>query len=405
MSSWIDTLLPASFAGINFQVESGSGGQCGRRHQLTNFPFSDRFSVDDMGRLNAPFTVRAFILDNDGDLHARHALLVAALNEGMNTLVHPRLGRMHVLPGNCSYTFQGARVKYTLQFLPPQDQAEATEIEETASVVDAAADKAIETVHDKASEQLDTHNRALLDDAVLQANDMLSALRDVNGRIDATIAPVSQLTHDIDQISDQMVDLIRKPAIFFNDMRDLYFGVLNAKTDINDALVSYRDLKFTPQVENNPTTPTQITRNTNRQVMASAMNSSLLFETVRLMALQSAELNVSSNDDSPFDSYQHAASVRDELVSELDQLIVSLDNQAFDAAVELRARFYRHIDAHGIRLPRVKTVTYGVPLPAWVIAHEVYGDVHLMGDVVRRNSIAQPVFIAAGTTLEILSNE
>lgn len=405
MPSWLDTLLPASFGGVDFLVESGSGGQMGRRFQLTNYPFSDHFDVDDMGKLNAPFNVRGFILDNDGDLHSHHAALEAALNSGLNTLVHPRLGRMQVLPGQCSYTFQGSRVRYTLQFLPPEDAAPVSIQEETSANVDAACTEASAQVEQKAVATIDTSSRTLLDDAVASASSMLSTLRDVNGQIDAAIAPVAALAHSIDMIADQAVKLILQPLTFFNEMRDVYYSVLNAADDIDSALNRYRDLKFTPSIDDNAVTPTQIARNGNRAAMASATNAALLVETVRLVALSSADLNVTSNDDSPFDSYPHATTVRDELVAELDELASTLDAEAFDALIDLRAKFYRHIDAHGMRLPRVKLVKYGVALPAWVIAHEVYGNANLMNDLVRRNSIAQPAYIAAGTALEILAGE
>ena len=405
MADWIDSLLPASFAGISFSVEDGSGGQCGRRYQLTNFPFSDRFSVDDLGRLNAASTVRGFIVDNDGDLHNHHNQLVDALNNGENILIHPRLGRMLVLPGECSYTFQGSRIKYTLQFLPPKEQAQAAEQEETSQLVEAASDTALKTVNEKAADQIETTNRSLLEDAQKQVGSVLGTLRDVNGKIDAAIAPVAELAQTIDEIADQAVKLIRQPATLFNTLRDVYYSVLSAVDDIDAAINSYRDLRFTPSIDSNATTPTQIARNANRQAMADATNAAVLIGAVRLVAQKSAKLNVTSNDDSPFDSYQHAIAVRDELMSGLDELIETLENPAYDTMLELRARFYRHIDAHGIRLPRIKSARFGVALPAWVIAHDVYGDATLLDDVIRRNNIGQPVYIEAGTTLEVLTND
>lgn len=400
--SWIDSLLPASFAGIPFFVESGSSGQCGRRVQLTNFPFSDRFSVDDLGQLNAPSVLRGFILDDDGDLQSRHEQLVDALNQGQNTLVHPRHGSMQVLPGQCSYTFQGSRIRYQLQFLPIPDTAGESEQEETAALVNAQCDAAADAT---SAENIEVPNRSVLDSAQAHLDGVLSSLRGANGQINAAISPVAELTQAIDEISDLAVDLIRTPATLFNSVRGVYYGVLNASTSISDAMNAYRGLKFSPDVENKSATPSQVARANNQQAMSTAFESALLIEMIRIVSERSADLDVASNEDSPFDSYQQAIAIRDALLEDLDSVIESLNSQAFNSMVELRARFYRHIDAHGIRLPRITEVKYGVALPVWVIAHDIYGDVSLMSDIVRRNAIAQPVRVEENTALEVLRYE
>jgi prophage DNA circulation protein len=400
MPSWIDDLLPASFAGLRFFVEDGSAGEFGRRFQLTNYPFSDRVSYEDLGQLHAAFTVRAFLLDNDGDLHERHLALVDALNAGENVLVHPRLGAMRVLPGQCQYSFRGARVDYSLQFLPPRELLPEPELD-TVAQMDAASDAGTAAAVAETDDKLDTSKRSFGEAAMDTVKGGLSALRQANGSIDASLAPVSEFTRTIDDIGNQLGDLIGQPANLVNSLKDLYYGVLSVGDDISNALNRYRNMRLSIPEISTPITPDHRVRMANAQLLTRTLNTTLALETMRLVAQLSP---VREDGQSPFDSYSAAVAVRDELIADIEALAALGDADTYATLTEAGARFYRHIDATGIRLPRVRSVQYGIALPAWVIAHDVYGTADKTEDVVRRNALRQPCRIAAGTVLEVLTN-
>lgn len=403
--SWIDTLLPASIAGEPILVDAGYGGSAGRRIQVTNYPFSDRFSVEDMGQINEPFSLRAFILDNDGDLHERHDRILRALNSGELTLVHPRLGTVRVLPGQCSYTFLGARIRYNLQFAPPE-QAPVFERVETSEQVSAACDKAITSANQSAAAAIKTDSHSSLFDSVQAgANSALESIQTANAAIDAAVAPVAELSLTIGQIGAELSTLIAQPILLFGAAQGLYHDVLETAESVDAALERYRKFKPDVATANTSNTPTAAQRATNTAALDKALNVAALAETLRFVSAASSALDVTSNADSPFDSYQHATGIRDELINDIDALLESADGATFDALSELRSTFYRHIDAHGMRLPRVQTRSFGVPLPAWVIAHDVHGDALRMNDLIRRNHIAAPLAVPADTQLEVLINE
>lgn len=403
--SWLDELLPASFAGVAFYVEEGGSGQCGRRTQLSNTPFADHFALEDLGQLNAPFTLRAFLIDdaNAEALHSRHSQLVAALNSGIGVLVHPRLGRMRVLPGACNYTFNGSRIRYTLQFMPPE-QAPEREQAETSTQVDAQCNAAASAVNTQAAHAIDTSQPGLLSTAVADVQSALTTLQVANGAVDAALAPVAELALTVSQVSDELTDLMAAPLDVFNQVRNVYQQMLAAADDIDTVLQRYRDFKPQLDVPTTTSTPTQQRRATNARAIDTALKAAAVIETLRLVSQRSAELNVTDNTRSPFDNYSHAVALRDELLAEVDDLLPYVVADAYEALLGLRAVFYQHIDAHGMRLPRVAHLQFGVALPAWVIAHDVYGDALQMDDLVRRNQVSDPAYIPAHTPLEILRN-
>jgi len=74
----------------------------------------------------------------------------------------------------------------------------------------------------------------------------------------------------------------------------------------------------------------------------------------------------------------------------------------YDSVSSLQATLSAHIAAHGNTLPRIERVTYQNTLPLLVVAHKLDGNIDRIADLTRRNRIAHPVFVTAGTELEVL---
>ena len=88
--SWLNRLLPGSYFGIPFGIESHkfTGG---RRVQQHEYPGRDRPFAEDLGRRARGFTVEAWIVGDNYDIN-RTALIVALERGGTAPLVHPYVG-------------------------------------------------------------------------------------------------------------------------------------------------------------------------------------------------------------------------------------------------------------------------------------------------------------------------
>ncbi|RMT82234.1 DNA circularization protein [Pseudomonas viridiflava] len=121
MSTWRDSLLPASFRGIGFFIEKASV-PIGRKGQLHEFPQRDEPYFETLGKQSQIHTVTAFIVGPDC-FKQRDKLLQALEAQGAGELVHPWLGRMQVQVGECSMTHalaEGGIVRLDLKFYPDQ---------------------------------------------------------------------------------------------------------------------------------------------------------------------------------------------------------------------------------------------------------------------------------------------
>ncbi|KPC36292.1 Prophage PSPPH01 [Pseudomonas syringae pv. cilantro] len=119
MSTWRDSLLPASFRGVGFFIEKAVV-PVGRKGQLHEFPQRDEPYFESLGKQSQVHTLTAFIVGRDC-FEQRDKLLQALEQEGAGELVHPWLGRMPVQVGQCSVTHtlsEGGLVKLDLMFYP-----------------------------------------------------------------------------------------------------------------------------------------------------------------------------------------------------------------------------------------------------------------------------------------------
>ncbi|WP_058975375.1 DNA circularization protein [Pseudomonas syringae] len=119
MSTWRDSLLPASFRGVGFFIEKAVV-PVGRKGQLHEYPQRDEPYFESLGKQAQVHTLTAFIVGRDC-FEQRDNLLQALEKDGAGELVHPWLGRMQVQVGQCSVTHtltEGGMVRLDLVFYP-----------------------------------------------------------------------------------------------------------------------------------------------------------------------------------------------------------------------------------------------------------------------------------------------
>ncbi|QVK31794.1 DNA circularization protein [Pseudomonas syringae] len=119
MSTWRDSLLPASFRGVGFFIEKAVV-PAGRKGQLHEFPQRDEPYFESLGKQSKVHTLTGFIVGPDC-FEQRDRLLQALEQEGAGELVHPWLGRLPVQVGECGVTHnlsEGGLVRLDLKFYP-----------------------------------------------------------------------------------------------------------------------------------------------------------------------------------------------------------------------------------------------------------------------------------------------
>jgi prophage DNA circulation protein len=383
--SWRDRLQPASFRGVPFEVDDHRR-DVGRRTEIHEFPFRDQPAGEDLGRATRKFNVEAYVFGPDYDV-ARDALIEALETRGAGTLVHPLYGRRRVMiegPAslNENTSKEGGIAKFSIVFI------EADEIRLPAASTDTQTDVADSSAAARVTAESDFVEKfdlsQLPSDLVQQVQEHITGVLDF-----------------VDGITETVADFIQLPADLATA---IYDGVKNLKDSLQNtarALNSYKAL-FNAGESSEPVPQTTSTRIAQAGV-TDAVNQLIRRAAVIEACNVSAELEYSATADA------HAA--LELLLDGLDLSQEAVDinglpisDTVYDALADLRRATATDIRERSLKLPVIASHTPARTLPALVIAHQVYGDATRESEIIERNNIQHPGFVAGGEALEVLSD-
>lgn len=381
---WRDDLRTASWRGIECLYD-GAEDDRGRRVVVHEYPLRNQPDVDDQGRKARRYRITLYLLASalGSTYTARRDQLIAALEKGgAGTLVHPYYGALDVFVEDFSPSYstrEGGRVTIACTFVEA-----GTAREPRASVRTDAVMR----------EQAGILTARLGDDFVSQW-----VLDQVPGFVrDSAVAAVGLAREALAvkaDVFDQIVGVRLGLVAPLNDGRRVFDGLL-AGRDALSALGLPRIRKARRFRESLPrvvaTTPSTQTQATNQNAVAAV---------VEVVAIAAAVDVVSRT---VFDSVDEAITARDELLDQIDDQSRRASDPVFEALRDLRVALVADIRERGAGLPNVRTIYPQSTLPALVLAHRLYGDASRAADIVTRNGVAHPGFLAGGQPLEVLTD-
>jgi prophage DNA circulation protein len=120
---WRDALIPASYRGVMFHVETSQRAG-GRRTVVHQYPKRNTPYAEDMGREATKWTITGYLIHGDraiGSVLAQVSRLNTALDaDDAGTLIHPWLGTMLVMCDRWSYSDRrerGGYFEYEMSFV------------------------------------------------------------------------------------------------------------------------------------------------------------------------------------------------------------------------------------------------------------------------------------------------
>lgn len=406
--SWRDHLLPASFRGVPFHVESDSE-EFGSQYQVHRYPLRTRPYTEYLGGVPQQWRMSLFVLGDDY-MQQRDALRAALATPGPGTLVHPKLGRLEVVaiePRRSENTREGGMARFDVTFCIYGGLPSPDETVDTLAGAYAASDKvdvaAAATYADAVSvtgvDDLDTESAGL----VAGLADTLSS---INGRIQSSTAIVARTAADITRLGDQAVTLLQQPAKLAALAGSVISATMGAASSLQSALDIYDNLQAQIPLKafRSDMTPGRRQQTINDNALAILNSTTALTNAVRYVVNAARAIDVVTNDRSPFASRDDAEAVQAKLGAALSDQMALADDATRALLADLRAALYKHLRAHSKNLARVTGYQIGHSVPVLVLAYDLYGDASRESDLIRRNRIRHPLFTPSKRTLEILSD-
>lgn len=405
---WRDRLRQNAWLNAPFEYVSHTIN-VGWRLQTHQYPERDTPWTQNLGRDAESLTVVGYVSGHDYDIR-RDAVLKAAREGSTGTLVLSRVGPIQAELKSCSCAesvADGGKATFTFQFVEPGKRELPAWERDTSGLLASSVQSVESSARDDFDESfsLPGFPSFVTDDALSTLTAGLDALRSFNGRVAGVIAPFSEVAGRIDDIGSELRSLVLSPRSLVNSIVDVArssFGVLQS---VDGALAGYKHVSVVfasvdPVVGD---TPSRVRQRENRAAIIRLFNTVCLAEMVSSVAVKSIAIDVLSNKESPFDSYNHAIAVRDDAAALIEFELLVAPDRVYAELQTLRKLLVEHIAAHGSRLERVREISLESERPVLALAHDLYGGIDNVDDLVRRNQFSHPGFVPAGRVIEILN--
>ncbi len=401
MKPWKSSYRSGSFRGVPFVTEDheAAGGRRGPTHE---FPQRDLPYAEDTGARAKRYSINIFVLGDD--VYDQRDALIAALEErGPGVLVHPFLGQLDVICRDWALTestTEGGIARFSVEF-DQSGRALAGEVsrdtaEQSRDIGKAAADAGIAMF--EAEFSVDGLPSFAVDGATFDIERFAKSALGAAGLLGGAGKALRAFESGIDQLNGAL-DLVYAPIRLANNVTAMVRGV--AALGLSPVL---RLRALTRLFDDNRRPRTVIGRTPVRN--AERANAQAFAE---LIAITSASEIANAVSAIRFASRDEAVSLRASVTLPLDEAASDYANLGRDDAANaldtIRFAIVRDVAARGSTLAPIGRITPEATLPSLVIAHRLYGAADLSGneaDLVTRNRIPHPGFIAAARALEYL---
>ncbi len=389
-------LIGASFRGVPFFVEAGERTG-GRRQVVHKFPFKADPFVEDMGADSHSFPIEGYVIGDDY-LVQRDALLRALENTaGPGELVHPSYGvkRASVGPVRVREAkADGGMAVFTIEFYeaPAQDFT-PTEVVDRAARADTSATAAITASRAELVSKFDPVGMPgfALKSASAVLDNMATGLESRLARITTSTQEAATMSSTVKIITSQVSSLVQDPGAAFDAFRSaitaLADTIAEAPGEVAAALVEAYGTDPGPTVI--VTTATRERELANQQAMTAALRRVLVIEAGRLAPL------------ADYESIDQATAARDVIARLLEEQAAVADDTTYPTLVTLRSDVLRAVPGDDLNA-RVVKVSRSTAVPSLLLAYQLYGSVDQEADIIARNGVSHPGFIAG--ELEVLSD-
>lgn len=399
--AWKEKLRPASFRDVPFQVESDDLS-AGRRVQIFEYPQRDKPFAEDLGRAAREINITGYVVGADY-MAGRDALLAALEAPGPGTLVHPWYGSLQVVAKPARVTHsrdEGGMCRFSLVFIEAGElqfpSATAAPGVKTALAAEKLQDAAVADFAKRFS--VDGLPEFVATDAIAKVSGTLANVQRIAGRVGRILRdPVGGILAEIEP-------LVRTPFYLARQIMGLYslgdgllktvsgmFGDANAANQraVAGAIASVSSFPV-PVRPVLPVAPVRQQMIDNAAAVNALMRRALLVQAASMVAAM--ELPV----------YDDAAALRRDLARALDVESLNADDAMYRVLQDARTAVHQDVGERLDGAARLQFVTPAEPMPALVLAYDLYEDVARDGEIAARNKIRHPGFVPA-EPLKVLS--
>lgn len=396
--SWKDNLLPGSFRGVPFFIESHSANG-GRRTQVHEFVDRDTPFSEDLGRKAKSYSLSIHLIGEDY-FQQRNRMISALEQRGAGELIHPYLGQISVNVGGYSFTEdtqEGRIVRFTINFTEAGSNIYPSIEEDRAQTLLNFAEQSILTAQQNFEDGFSVLGQPgfVVDSATALVNQAADAFDAATQAIPNATETITDLTFKIRNLKANALDLVQQPSLLADNLLSAISDLSAVATNADDASAAFSTMfNFgEDQQELAPfDTETRNRERLNRQAFNAYMQN---------MAIIRATEEAIDRD---FFSIQAAIAEQQNLKELINrQADAAEDINFFQNMNDLASALVETVPSVDDELSNVVTFTPQDTTNSVVLAYDLFEDIDREQEIIDRNSIRHPGFIVGGTELEVLN--
>ncbi len=399
--AWQDRLLPASFRGIPFFVDSHE--LTGGRHAVSHEPPNRNSNfAEDLGRKGKIYKINAHIL-GDNYFFIRNGLIDAMEKRGSGVLVHPYLGIKNVQPESYTVTedsLVGRVVSFTLTFIDAGEQSfPFAAIDAIGSFLTTAA-TAIARIKNAYQLAFSLANQPafVLEDFLNQVDDAIDTYFTAKKKVRSLTEQSASLEKTINDFKNNKQTAATNPAVMAQTTDDIILGFKELVPDPpddftidltggrDDKIVVFNDfLNFGSDNENLPeNTPSE------RQIKTNALAFSDLIQQLAIVRL--AEQVVTKE----FRTIEEAISTRNTVSESIERHLKAnrIDDDLFQSLEDVNAKMVAAVPNENTTFASEKELDLKAEIPSIILSYDLFESDEQELDIIRRNKIREPGFIS-----------
>ena len=416
-SSLFDSLRPASFRGVAFEVDDHDENG-GRRLAKHEYPLRDIPYAEDLGRKAGAWRINAFLIHHKGfDVPKSRDELRKALNAaGPGTLIHPWLGELEVCVDDFSLretNWEGGYVQFSISFVEAGMNANPKAEPDTAAAADGAASAAESPVAEALADALGAAGIDNVIPAIAEAFAMVQNITNLPQRLIAdALGVVGQMAAGPLAIAGKVFGVVGwvMGLCGGSNFSSLFPG--NVLASLGLSLPEFGAAGKEGGTRSAAQNPSQgIAAAVAALLGGTAANTGADAVTASGTAMDAAHRLVASAlicgatravAQTDFATADDALAARDELADALDTLMDCVPDDVYGPLADLRVAVVRDLGMRGAKLPRLARITLPGTLPALAAAYRIHGDAARDAEIISRNHIRHPGRVPGGTPLEVL---
>lgn len=397
--SWRDKFRQGKLGKASF-IPSQHEYKGGQRLVVTEFPLRDEHDIQKMGRKAGEGTFDCFVLRGPaGDyMYYRDAMLAELDNGETLDLVHPWLGSMRIEIQSYSLretTEEGGKAAFSINWVRAANTKQAKTIRDTRYATRASGSAANTAVAKASADIIKTRGKPAFvkADLLSRVSKALSAISGAMSPARSMLSTYSNQLGAVESVSGQAGSLISDPLSLCSSITGLVGGIGSVADSPISALRQYRTL-----FSHGNDDPVRYSGTASREQQAAnarAVNWLVQRAAIIAAAVATASMEFASRDD--------AIAVRDEISAHIDAAAETADDDTYSALMDLRGSMSTDITTRAADLSKLRTVTPRATMPGLVLAYRLYDDIGREGEIIARNRLAHPGFVAGGRPLEVLN--